>query len=203
MISGSGLGRLAALLALLSIVLLTPTALAKNCTKGKPCGNTCINVNHTCHVGAGTAQSGPLSAAIHPRTVQAGDLPNPTLTPGDVLTTNLARICTPGYTKTVRNVPESLKNAIYKEYGITHHAPYAYEVDHLISLELGGSNSVRNLWPESYTSEPLNAHVKDRLENKLHELVCNGDLDLATAQHAEATNWVQAYTTYVGPLPTK
>ena len=201
-IPAGGARSLAKLLILLSVALVAPSALANNCNKGKPCGGTCINVRYTCHVGASTSQSPP-SAAITAYPVQVGDLPNAKLTPGDVLTTNVARICTSGYSKTVRDVPESLKNAVYREYGIQHHAPYSYEVDHLVSLELGGSNSIRNLWPESYTSEPLNAHVKDRLENKLHELVCNGDLDLATAQHAEAADWVQAYARYMGPLPTK
>jgi len=194
---------LPAALALLAL-LVVPAALARSCNKGKPCGNTCINVNYTCHADAGTSPSNSrLSAVAAPYTAQAGDLPVPTMTPGDVLTTNVARICTSGYSKTVRDVPESLKNAIYREYGIKHHAPYSYEVDHLVSLELGGSNSIRNLWPESYTSKPLNARVKDRLENKLHELVCSGQLGLATAQHLEATNWIQAYIQYVGPLPTR
>jgi hypothetical protein len=42
-----------------------------------------------------------------------------------------------------------VKRKVYAEYGITHHEPSEFEVDHLISLELGGSNSIRNLWPES------------------------------------------------------
>ena len=58
-------------------------------------------------------------------------------------------ICVPGYSKKVRNVPESVKKQAYAEYGITLHQPKEYEVDHLISLELGGSNSLKNLWPQS------------------------------------------------------
>jgi hypothetical protein len=45
----------------------------------------------------------------------------------------------------------------------------------------------------------LNAQVKDRLEGKLHELVCIGQLDLKTAQHAIASNWIEAYKSYVSP----
>lgn len=67
-------------------------------------------------------------------------------------------------------------------------------------MELGGSNSLRNLWPESYHTT-WNARVKDRLEDKLHKLVCAGQLDLATAQRAIATDWISAYKTYVGPQP--
>jgi hypothetical protein len=115
-----------------------------------------------------------------------------------VLPVTKADICVPGYTKKVRNVPQSVKNQAYAEYHITSHKAGDYEIDHLISLELGGSNSIKNLFPESYRTQPWNAHVKDKLENKLHALVCSGQLDLATAQHAIATNWVSAHKKYMG-----
>ncbi len=127
--------------------------------------------------------------------------PDPSLTPGDVLTTDTSQICVPGYTKTVRNVTQAEKAQVYKNYGITSRQPKEYEVDHLISLELGGSNDIKNLWPESYITEPLNAHVKDDLENKLHELVCSGQLPIEQAQSEIAADWVKAYQTYVGELP--
>jgi 5-methylcytosine-specific restriction endonuclease McrA len=49
----------------------------------------------------------------------------------------------------VRNVPAEMKRQVYHEYGITSHGSGEYEIDHLIPLELGGSNSIKNLWPES------------------------------------------------------
>ena len=73
-----------------------------------------------------------------------------------------------------------------------------YEEDHLISLELGGAPSAEaNLWPEPYNS-PEGARVKDVVENKLHSLVCDHAISLATAQRAIASNWWVAYQTYVG-----
>jgi len=74
-------------------------------------------------------------------------------------------------------------------------------VTRLVPLELGGSNSVKNLWPQSYLTSPWNARVKDRLEARLHALVCSGKLDLKTAQRAIASNWIEAYQRYVGPVP--
>src|SRR5690348_3349279 len=95
-------------------------------------------------------------------------LPNPTLTPGvadPALTT--AVICNPHWrTGRVRHVSAAEKRAVYRAYGIVPRrgvcAPKGCEVDHLISLEIGGSNAIKNLWPEPYAG-PWNAHIKDKL----------------------------------------
>ena len=128
-------------------------------------------------------------------------LPNRSLTPGAVLTADRGSICTPGYSKTVRNVPAAEKNAVYREYGITSHRAGEYEVDHLISLELGGSNDIANLWPQSYLTEPFNAHMKDKLENRLHAFVCSGQISVEEAQHAIVTGWIAAYHHWVSSAP--
>jgi hypothetical protein len=44
--------------------------------------------------------------------------------------------------------------------------------------------------------------LKDRLEDRLHALVIRGKLDLKTAQHEIATDWIAAYKKYVGLVPT-
>jgi hypothetical protein len=110
-------------------------------------------------------------------------------------------VCVPGYAKKVRAVPQWLKKQAYAEYGITQYKPGDYEVDHLIPLSLGGSNSIRNLWPQSTKTSPWNSFVKDALERKLHTLVCAGRVDLKTAQREIASNWIEAYKKYVGESP--
>jgi uncharacterized membrane protein YgcG len=131
--------------------------------------------------------------------VPAVDVPNPALTLGAVLTTSAARVCVSGYSSSVRDVPDSEKEDVYAEYGVPH-VPYQHEVDHLVSLEVGGSNAITNLWPEPYAGR-WGARTKDVLENRLHDLVCSGQLTLPFAQHIEATNWVAAYKRYVGGTP--
>ena len=125
-----------------------------------------------------------------------GRLPDRSCSPGLAATTNVARICTPGYTQQVRNVSERTKSRVYAEYGIRRHSAGQYEVDHIVALELGGSNSIKNLFPEAARPRP-GFHEKDRLENRLHALVCSGRLRIRTAQKALATNWVSAYRRYV------
>jgi len=102
------------------------------------------------------------------------------------------QICTPGYSKSVRNVPVEEKNQVYAEYGITSHKTGQYEVDHLISLELGGSNDISNLWPEAAEPRP-GFHEKDQVENYLHNQVCSGKISLQEAQQQIAKNWLDIY----------
>jgi hypothetical protein len=87
-------------------------------------------------------------------------LPDPKLTPGDAFEVTVQDLCVNGYTKKVRHFPPEMKREVYEEYGVTSHGPGDYEVDHLIPLELGGSNSIKNLWPESHRTSPWNAQFK-------------------------------------------
>jgi hypothetical protein len=51
-------------IALVALLIVSGSAEAqKNCTKGIPCGNTCIGTDKVCHVGAGTGSS----ASTQPR----------------------------------------------------------------------------------------------------------------------------------------
>src|SRR6202022_710200 len=128
-------------------------------------------------------------------------VPDPKLTPGDTFDVTAQDVCTPGYARKVRNVPVEMKRQVYREYGITSHGPGDYEIDHLISLEIGGSNSIKNLWPESHRTSPWNAQVKDRLESQHHKLVCSGHHDLKTAHRAIAADGIEAYKKYGSPNP--
>jgi len=121
-------------------------------------------------------------------------LPDPSCTPGgidpSVTQSNLSStICRSGYTSTVRppvSQTSTAKRAQYMAYGIP--AGTRSELDHLVSLELGGNNDVANLWPEV----GVIPNPKDSVENALHRAVCSGKAKLADAQNAIATDWTTA-----------
>src|SRR6266568_4634387 len=122
-----------------------------------------------------------------------GGLPDSACTPGDIFPNATKEIiCQSGYASSVRNVPLSEKDQVYAEYEISHHLPGEYEVDHLVSLELGGSNDISNLWPEAANPTP-GFHEKDQVENYLHDQVCSGAMTLKEAQIEIATNWLAVY----------
>ncbi len=123
-----------------------------------------------------------------------GQLPDPMCTPGatnpDVTPATIGQtICRPGWVATVRpptSYTSPLKRfmiGVYGDYAGT--APAGYELDHLVSLELGGApRDVRNLWPER------NYNIKDQVENAANRAVCAGRLTLPEAQRGIALNWI-------------
>jgi hypothetical protein len=127
-------------------------------------------------------------------------LPDPACTPGAtdprVTQENIQQtICVPGYSKQVRP-PVAVTNRIKRErmatYGLEGQQMRDYELDHLVSLEIGGCpDCVENFWPQPWNG-PLGAHDKDAVENTLHRLVCSDRLPLAEAQRRIATDWVHA-----------
>jgi hypothetical protein len=142
----------------------------------------------------GVSSAGALPAKV-------GPLPDTSLTPGamdDRVTQDniAATICKSGYTKTVRKVSSRTKSRVLAEYHVSKGDRSNYTIDHLIALELGGSNDIANLWPEPKKGDK-NSHSKDAIENTLHSLVCSGTVTLADAQNAIATDWTTAETAVI------
>ena len=140
--------------------------------------------------------SSPLNAQCHIN----GVLPDANCTPGSVddrvTQDNIQQtICVSGYTKKVRpssSTTSAMKRVSMSQYGFTDN-PSNYEYDHLISLGLGGAPSdTKNLWPEPGGIP----NPKDKVENKLHSLVCSGAITLVEAQQRISTNWTTALNGY-------
>jgi hypothetical protein len=145
-----------------------------------------------------------LIASLLSATAFAADLPDPVRTPGvtnpDVTQANINKtICVPHWTETIRppvSYTNKLKLKQMKELGLTGH-PLDYEEDHLISLQLGGHpKDPKNLWPQEWDAD-WGAHRKDVIETRLKRMVCTGQITLAEAQHAIATDWVATYKKYI------
>jgi hypothetical protein len=138
--------------------------------------------------------SGTLTGPCHTR--DNGMLPDPVCTPGSYdPAISAALLCNPAY-RTSSYRPPSSETTTFK-YGVSEPAygehSVSGELDHLVSLELGGSNDATNLWVEA-------GHIpnpKDAVENALHAWVCAGGAGvaqgrLARAQVAIAANWLTA-----------
>jgi hypothetical protein len=174
-------------LLVISCMTISSGASSAGTPSGVPSGGSTPSNNGS--IGSRTKTSGCVSQNA---------LPDPACTPGAIIPeATKDKICVPGYSGETRNVPDSEKNQVYTEYGIKTHTAGEYEVDHLISLELGGSNDIANLWPEPAEPRP-GFHEKDKVENYLHKQVCDGAMSLADAQYQIAHNWMGVYQNMPG-----
>jgi hypothetical protein len=155
---------------------------------------------------AGTVAVGTSLLVAH-RTKSAGcvrgALPDTPCSPGAYYSKETrAVVCSPSFrTSAIRNVPVSEKYAVEREYGMPAQSySRAIEIDHIVSLDLGGSNNIANLFPERGAG-PANYHAKDRLENRLHALVCGGEMTLAAVRVEIAGNWKALYRRVYGTSP--
>jgi hypothetical protein len=128
------------------------------------------------------------------RSSVARELPVAGLTPGAAAPVTARELCA-GVSPS-RVVSADVRRTVLRAYGMEDVPLEAYELDALITPELGGTTDARNLWPQRYTSLVWHARVKDVLEERLAADVCAGRLDLASAQRDLATDWVAAYRRY-------
>lgn len=130
-------------------------------------------------------------------------LPDPDCTPGAVNPTLTADVLQrKGFTtKCVRDAATSAKAkaSTYTWYAIPHPKrntgrTQTCELDHVISLELGGADTLDNLWPQCGDGSVLAKRwfkIKDAVENYLAREVRAGRMDLQEAQDGVTSDWSQ------------
>lgn len=139
----------------------------------------------------------PVAERILPPHVdaEAGARPIASLTPGAVIEDGRHNVCDSRSLEPWA-VPAAVKQQVLRDYGMEQVPEQEFELDYLVTPALGGLPDPRNLWPERYTSPVWNARVKDELEKLLPQLVCEGKVELATAQREIASDWIAAYKKY-------
>lgn len=126
--------------------------------------------------------------------------PDPKLTPGAydpkvTQETISTTICKKGSTKDSRHVTEKTKRDVYERYGIDYRLFHGkFEVDHFISLELGGLNDISNLWPQRFEPKP-GAREKDVVETHLKKEICKGLITLDRGRQIIKQDWYECYLT--------
>lgn len=151
-----------------------------------------------------STRAGAVPTGCHFRGSGLYAMPDPRCSPGAadpaVTQGNLDEtICKSGYSSSVRppeSVTEPEKLKVMHAYGISG-SPHGYELDHIISLELGGApNRYKNYYSEpDYHRSNLGFFLnpKDHVEDALHRLVCDRQMTLRKAQHVISTNWAAEY----------
>jgi hypothetical protein len=131
--------------------------------------------------------------------LKAGVSPNRVLTPGSVRSVEQKDVCTAGGADDndpAWLIPAAVEQDVLRKYGIAGSRAKDYQLDYLIPPSLGGTPDIQNVWPEPYSNLGWNAHVKDELETRLRQLVCEGRVSLPEAQRDISGDWIKAYQKY-------
>jgi hypothetical protein len=185
------------------------TSTTSQSTQSVPSGIVSVN-------GIGWNQNGLLGptyqteSCSYRKAADGYSLPDPHCTPGAINTqvtqANISStICASGWSESVRP-PESITEPAKLQAMVAYSTQLPaskVEFDHLIPLELGGTSTTSNLWPEPNEGspaqfnpkDPYGNNAKDGVEDEIHYAVCRGIVSLAAAQNAIASNWTTAITT--------
>jgi hypothetical protein len=128
-----------------------------------------------------------LGLAAH---AQAEDdmMPNRKLTPGKVARQDKDR----------NGVTEEMERRVFDRYHIPWRRRPEFKVDHLIPTELGGADTIDNLWPQSLYTKPYHALRKELLTQCLLARVAEGKITLAKAQREISEDWISCFVDYLG-----
>jgi len=147
----------------------------------------------------------PDPSSCQPRIINGYPVPDARCTPGAINPTLTLEVLQNPNFRTGQCVRDNAttpaqKDKTYRWYGIPkppHNTGQTQtcEKDHLISLELGGADTLANIWPQcgpdGVALKKRYFKQKDLVENYLADQVKQGAIPLADAQHGIASDWTQ------------
>lgn len=115
-------------------------------------------------------------------------VPSPKLTPGRVATREKER----------GGVTLKMEKKVFARYHLPWSRRAEFKIDHLIPLELGGADTIDNLWPQSLRTKPYDADRKELLTEMLLARIRAGQMTLAQAQEQISRDWIDAFIDHLG-----
>ena len=115
-------------------------------------------------------------------------VPNPKLTPGRVARTEKERA----------GITLKLEQKVFARYRLPWERRTAFKIDRLIPTELGGADTLDNLWPQSVRARPYGTDRKELLTEVLLKKIRDGKLTIEQAQEAISRDWIDAFIDHVG-----
>lgn len=141
-----------------------------------------------------------LSLAILSSSLLAADvraleslLPNPKLTPGRIAQS----------VKDRGGVTVEMEQKVFARYRLPWSSRAAFKIDHLIPLELGGADTIDNLWPQSLRARPYGWERKELLTEVLLQRIARKQITLEQAREQISRDWIDAFIDHLGMVYLK
>jgi hypothetical protein len=120
-------------------------------------------------------------------------VPNPKLTPGRVAQSDKDRL----------GVTVAMEQKVFARYRLPWSRRAAFKIDHLIPLELGGADTIDNLWPQSLRARPYGPDRKELLAEVLLQRIARKQITLEQAQEQIRQDWIDAFIDHLGMVYLK
>ena len=120
-------------------------------------------------------------------------VPNPKLTPGRVAERDKDRA----------GVTLAMEQKVFARYRLPWSRRAEFKIDHLIPPEMGGADTLDNLWPQSLRAKPYGADRKELLTELLLVRIRKGEMTLAQAQEQISRDWIDAFIDHLGMVYLK
>ena len=124
---------------------------------------------------------------------QEGLIPNAKLTPGRVAASEKDR----------QGVTIAMEQKVFRRYHLPWTRRAEFKIDHLIPLELGGADTIDNLWPQNLRAKPYGPDRKELLAEVLLTKIARKQMTLAQAQEEIRRDWIDAFIDHVGMVYLK
>ena len=120
-------------------------------------------------------------------------VPNPKLTPGRVAERDKDR----------RGITLAMEQKVFSRYRLPWERRAEFKIDRLIPIELGGADTIDNLWPQRINARPYGADRKELLTEVLLEKIRAGKMTIAQAQEEIRRDWIDAFIDHLGMVYLK
>jgi hypothetical protein len=120
-------------------------------------------------------------------------LPNPKLTPGRIAQSE----------KDLRGVSVEMEQKVFARYKLPWTRRAAYKIDHLVPLELGGADTIDNLWPQRLRARPYGPDRKELLAEVLLRRIARKEITIEQAQEQIRNDWIDAFIDHLGMVYLK
>ena len=120
-------------------------------------------------------------------------LPNPKLTPGKIAKRDKDR----------GEVTLAMERKVFARYRLPWSRRAEFKIDHLIPRELGGADTIANLWPQSVRTKPYGTERKELLTEILLARIRAGQMTVAEAQEQIRRDWIDAFIDHAGMVYLK
>ena len=96
-----------------------------------------------------------------------------------------------------------MEQKVFARYRLPWSRRAEFKIDHLIPIELGGADTIDNLWPQGLRIKPYGADRKELLTELLRERIRAGRMTIGQAQEEIRRDWIDAFVDHLGMVYLK